>query len=181
MNKALVLTAVLLLASAPVRAQQSLSDQINAVDAVQQQQQQAEQAARQAEAQRAAQAAEAERRAEARAQASARKAAAQAHAAAVAARQKKEAEAVADKKRDQSYEDKLRELNLERQQLQLDAAKAHVARENEFIDQELKAQAAHTDVVKSQADANRNLSTGTKDYLEKTGDAEIKSQEGLFK
>ncbi|MGC6746505.1 DUF5384 family protein [Escherichia coli] len=38
---------------------------------------------------------------------------------------------------------------------------------NDFIEQELKERAAKTDVIQSEADANRNISTGSKDLLQK--------------
>jgi hypothetical protein len=96
-------------------------------------------------------------------------------------RQQKEAEAEADKKRDQGYQDQLRALDVQQKALAVEAEKARVARSNEYIDQELKEKAAQTDVIKSEADSNRDLSQGTKTLLEKTGDAEVKSQSGLFK
>jgi sulfur carrier protein ThiS len=102
-------------------------------------------------------------------------------AAAAARQQQKEAEAAADKKRDQTYQDQLRALDVQQRSLAVEAEKARVSRSNEYIDQELKAKAAETDVVKSQADSNRNLSEGAKTLLEKTGDAEVKSQSGWFK
>jgi len=138
--KKTILIAVFLLTSANVQAQ-SLTDQINAVDAVQEQQERA--------------------------------AAAQA--------QQRHAAALADKKRNQDYEDQLRAMDVQKKQLQVDMDKARVARANDYIDQELKAKSAETDVVKSQADANRDLSSGTKTLLEDTGEAEIKSQSGIFK
>ena len=148
MKKLLLLAAIL---PTTVYAQ-SLTDQINAVDAVQTQEELRQQAARNAEMhhierQRAAQA---------------------------VLDQKREDEKLSDKKRDQQYEDQLRALHVE-------ATKARVARENDYIDQELKEKAARTDVIKSEADVNRNLSEGTKSLMEKEGDADIKSQSGIFR
>lgn len=108
----------------------------------------------------------------------------------VAARQRQQAaEAAADKKRDQSYEDKLRELNIERQELELQARKTAAGRENDYIDSDLARRAAETDVIRSgaedlrsQADANRNVSSGVKHYLEQSGAAAIKkSESGSFR
>lgn len=87
-------------------------------------------------------------------------------AAANKARQDKlDAEASADKKRDQSYEDELRSLEIQKQKLALAKEEARVKRENEFIDQELKHKAAQTDVVQSEADANRNMTEGGRDLM----------------
>lgn len=81
------------------------------------------------------------------------------------------AEVAADKKRDQSYEDELRSLEIQKQKLALAREETRVKRENEYIDQELKNQAAHTDVIKSQADANRNISEGGRDLMKSEGKA----------
>lgn len=139
-------------------AQQSLHDQINAVEEVQEQNEAESRAAQEAQQRHLA----------------VQKAAAE------DLKRQKAAQAAADKKRDQEYEDKLRELDLQSKSLEVEGQKARVARANEYIDQELKEKAATTDVIKSQADASRNLSEGTKDFLEKSGDAAVKKQSGLF-
>jgi hypothetical protein len=41
--------------------------------------------------------------------------------------------------------------------------------EDEFIDRDLAQQRAQTDVVQSLADANRNISLGTKAFLQQSG------------
>ncbi len=84
---------------------------------------------------------------------------------------KLEAEIAADKKRDQDYEDQLRQLELENRKLELEAKRARVNRANDFLDQELKERAAQTDVIQSEADARRNISTGTKELLQSEGKA----------
>ncbi|ENG9096174.1 TPA: hypothetical protein J1222_000002 [Escherichia coli] len=84
---------------------------------------------------------------------------------------KLEAEMAADKKRDQDYEDQLRQLELENRKLELEAKRARVNRANDFLDQELKERAAQTDVIQSEADARRNISTGTKELLQSEGKA----------
>lgn len=93
----------------------------------------------------------------------------------------RKAEMLAEKQRDQAHEDKLRDLDVQERALQIEAEKARVARQNDFIDQELKERAAVTDVIKSHADANRNLSEGTKTLLEKKGEAEVKKESGMFR
>lgn len=98
------------------------------------------------------------------------------------ARQEKiDAEAVKDKKRDQSYEDELRSLEIQKQKLALAKEEARVKRENEYIDQELKQKAAQTDVVQSEADANRNVSEGGRDLLKSEGKARENETGGWFK
>jgi hypothetical protein len=64
--------------------------------------------------------------------------------------------------------------------LELQAAKARVDRANDLINAELKRTDAQTDVIQSQADANRNISSGAKVLLERTGEAEVKKQSGVF-
>lgn len=100
--------------------------------------------------------------------------------AAAAKRAKIEAEAKADKQRDQSYEDKQRDLELRRQELALKREEARVNRENDYIDQELRAASAASDVVKSEADANRAAAQGVKTLLEKEGEARVKKESGWF-
>lgn len=97
-----------------------------------------------------------------------------------ARREKVAAEAAADKKRDQSYEDELRSLEIQKQKLALAREEARVKRENEYIDQELKNQAAHTDVIKSQADANRNISEGGRDLMQSEGKARVEKASSWF-
>lgn len=97
------------------------------------------------------------------------------------ARQDKlDAEASADKKRDQSYEDELRSLEIQKQKLALAKEEARVKRENEFIDQELKHKAAQTDVVQSEADANRNMTEGGRDLMKSVGKAEENKSDSWF-
>lgn len=87
---------------------------------------------------------------------------------------KRDAEIAADKKRDREYEDKLRAIELEKQRLELEAKTARVKRENEFLDQDLKERAARTDAIQSEADARRNISTGSKELLQSEGKAREK-------
>ncbi|HIH9049513.1 TPA: DUF5384 family protein [Escherichia coli] len=86
-------------------------------------------------------------------------------------KEKLEAEMAANKKRDQDYEDQLRQLELENRKLELEAKKARVNRANDFLDQELKERSAQTDVIQSEADVRRNISTGTKELLQSEGKA----------
>lgn len=102
-------------------------------------------------------------------------------AAAVAAEHARQlAEYQSDKKRDQSYEDELRQLEIAQRKLALKREAARVEREDEFIDQDLKARAARTDVIQSEADATRNLSTGGRDLMQSEGQARVKKASGWF-
>ena len=66
--------------------------------------------------------------------------------------------------------------------LDIQSKKTQVSRENDIIDSKLNAQKAKTDLTQSEADANRNLSTGTKTLLEKEGNAaELKGQAAVKK
>jgi Family of unknown function (DUF5384) len=171
--------ALVLVAVAPAASLgQTLQDQITAVYQAQQ-----EQEARQRTAYAAQQAAIRRAHEEELAVQKARLAQA-------AARQREQAvEVAADKKRDQSYEDKLRELNIQRQELELQAQKTVGSRENDYINSDLARRAAETDVIRSgaeklrsQADANRNVSSGVKDYLDQSGAAAVKKAEsGTFR
>ena len=109
-----------------------------------------------------------------------RRANAQAAANKKARQDKLDAEATADKKRDQSYEDELRSLEIQKQKLALAKEEARVKRENEFIDQELKHKAAQTDVVQSEADANRNMTEGGRDLMKSVGKAEENKSDSWF-
>ncbi|CTV35707.1 DUF5384 family protein [Escherichia albertii] len=121
-----------------------------------------------------------ERQRRANAQAAANKKAAAAAAARQARQDKLDAEATKDKQRDQGYEDELRSLEIQKQKLALAKEEARVKRENEYIDQELKRQAAHTDVVQSEADANRNMSEGGRDLMKSAGKAEENKSDSWF-
>lgn len=136
----------------------------------------AEKSAQQAQARAAAKAkAAAAAKAKAKAQALAKE-----REKAEAIRQREYQEYMADKKRDQSYEDELRLLELEERKLELARKKARVKREDDFIDQELKRENARTDVIQSEADVNRNISSGSKTLLEKEGEARVKKESGFF-
>ena len=83
-------------------------------------------------------------------------------------------------KRDQSYEDELRSFRDSETKLALAKEEARVKRENEFIDQELKQKAAQTDVVQSEADANRNMTEGGRDLMKSVGKAEENKSDSWF-
>lgn len=82
--------------------------------------------------------------------------------------------------REESFEDELRALELEERRLALQAKKAKVVRANDYIDAELRDSAARTDVIQSEADATRNVSSGAKSLMEDTGEAEVNRSNSLF-
>jgi hypothetical protein len=141
--KTLIVTAALMGLATPCFAQTYLDSQVAAVAAaqnlnwsIQQQQAAAEQ--------------EAEVRAEHRAW---------------AAQQQRYAAARADRLRDQVYTDQLRSIQIQEEQTQLEMDMAKAARANAYVDQELSRDKAETDVIQSNADANRNVSEGIRTYL----------------
>lgn len=137
----------------------------------------AEKAERQAEL--AAQRAHEQKMAKIAAAQRAKQAAAQA-----AARQAKENERLADKAREQSYEDELRALALEEKRMELAHKKAMLEAQSKaadkYVEQDLNVRKAATDVIQSQADANRNVTEGIRDNLQKNGDAQIKQAGKLW-
>ncbi|MED9013291.1 DUF5384 family protein [Escherichia marmotae] len=178
MKKVFLCAAILAAVSSPAFAS-SLQDQLSAVAEAEQQGKNEEQrqhdewvAERNREIQQ-----EKQRRANAQAAANKRAAAA---ADKKARQDKRDAEFTADKKRDQSYEDELRNLEIQKQKLALAKEEARVKRENEFIDQELKHKAAQTDVVQSEADANRNMTEGGRDLMKSVGKAEENKSDSWF-
>lgn len=135
------------------------------------------------ETERLRQAAAAEQRAEAREAAARQQRAASQRAAAQRAAEKQQAQAAEHKRvqtREEAYEDDLRALELEERRLALQAKKAKVARANDYIDAELRDSAARTDVIQSNADSARNVTSGAKSLLEDSGKAEVKRAGSLF-
>lgn len=81
----------------------------------------------------------------------------------------------------ESYQNQLREIDLQQKKLQLQTQQTRVSRENEAIDQQLKREAAKTDLIQAQADSQRNLSEGSKSLMEDVGKAKVKDSGGWFK
>ena len=75
--------------------------------------------------------------------------------------------------REEGFEDELRALELEERRLALQAKRARAARTNDYIDAELRDNAARTDVIQAEADSARNVTSGAKSLLEDTGKAEV--------
>lgn len=162
--KSRYLGLALLLAAAPALA--GPFDQLQQIEA---QQKQAEEA-RRAEQKRAYDAEMAKQRAQAQAAARKREAVAE----------QKRAEQKRLQTRDEKFVDEERAMALEERRLKLDAMKARTARTNDYIDAELREKAARSDVIQSEADANRNISTGAKSLMESTGDAEVNKSKSWF-
>jgi hypothetical protein len=173
--KHIVLGSALALLSLPALANQF--DQLYQIE------QETKQAQANAEAERIRQAAAEQASAEARDAANRRQRAAAQQAAAqqaAAKRQVQEAENQRVRSREESFEDELRALELEERRLELQAKRARTARANDYIDAELRESAAKTDVIQSDADASRNLSSGTKALLEDSGKAGVNRSNRLF-
>ena len=82
--------------------------------------------------------------------------------------------------RNREIQPEIRSLEIQKQKLALAKEEARVKRENEFIDQELKHKAAQTDVVQSEADANRNMTEGGRDLMKSVGKAEENKSDSWF-
>ena len=82
--------------------------------------------------------------------------------------------------REEGFEDELRALELEERRLALQAKRARTARANDYIDAELRDSAARTDVIQSEADSARNVTSGAKSLLEDSGKAEVNRSSRLF-
>ncbi|MGB4072454.1 DUF5384 family protein [Pseudomonas sp.] len=173
--KQIVLGSVLTLLALPALANQF--DQLYQIE------QETKQAQANAEAERIRQAAAEQARAEARDEANRRQRAASQQAAAqkaAAQRQVQDAENKRVRTREEGFEDELRALELEERKLELQAKRARAARANDYIDAELRESAAKTDVIQSDADASRNVTSGTKALLEDAGEAEVNRSNRLF-
>ncbi|MBV8093710.1 MAG: DUF5384 family protein [Acetobacteraceae bacterium] len=87
-------------------------------------------------------------------------------------------EAAADKRREQQFEDRVRELAIREKELELKQLEARTKREDEYIDQDLARQRAATDVVQSQADGNRQVSSGIRTFLQGAGGTTTQVEHG---
>lgn len=145
--------------------------------------QQTKQAEANLETERLRKAAADQARAESRDAAARQQRAAAQRAASAQAAARQQAQAVENKRvqaREEGFEDELRALELEERRLNLQAKKAKVARSNDYIDAELRDSAARTDVIQSNADASRNVTSGAKSLLEDAGKAEVNRSSKLF-
>ena len=173
--KHIVLGSVLALLAMP-----TLAGQFDNLYQIEQQTKQAEAAA---EAERLRQAAAERSREEARSAADRRQRAVAQQAAqqrALEQRKTQETEHKRVQTREEGFEDELRALELEERRLALQAKRARTARANDYIDAELRDSAARTDVIQSEADSARNVTSGAKSLLEDTGKADVNRSSRLF-
>jgi hypothetical protein len=82
--------------------------------------------------------------------------------------------------RAEAREDEAHALDIEERKLKLQTLKAKADRSNDYIDAELRSSAAKADVVQSEADANRTISSGTRALLEDTGKASVNKSNKWF-
>ena len=85
------------------------------------------------------------------------------------AAREQQARAAKERARTQAYEDEQRRLDLMERKADLAGRRARADRSNDYIDRELSREDAKTNVVNSNADANRNLSEGGRDMLRGVG------------
>ncbi|WP_085727591.1 DUF5384 family protein [Pseudomonas sp. R37(2017)] len=173
--KHIVLGSALVLLAMP-----TLAGQFDNLYQIEQQTKQAE-AANQAE--RLRQAAADQAREDARIAADRRQRAAAQQAAAQRAAEQRKSQEIEHKRvqtREENYEDELRALELEERRLALQDKRARTARANDYIDAELRNSAARTDVIQSEADSARNVTSGAKSLLEDAGKAEVNRSSRLF-
>lgn len=173
--KHIVLGSVLALLAMP-----TLAGQFDNLYQIEQQTKQAEAAA---EAERIRQAAAERSREEARSAADRRQRAVAQQAAQQRALEQRKTQELEHKRvqtREEGFEDELRALELEERRLALQAKRARTARANDYIDAELRDSAARTDVIQSEADSARNVTSGAKSLLEDSGKAEVNRSSRLF-
>ncbi|TAM85644.1 MAG: hypothetical protein EPN41_11770 [Candidimonas sp.] len=80
--------------------------------------------------------------------------------------------------KDAAYQEQLRALAIKNRELDLQTKELEVKRTNDKIDQNLKRETAETDLIQSRADATRNISRGAGTLLNDTGAAKIKKASG---
>lgn len=87
----------------------------------------------------------------------------------LAAQREQQARAARERARTQAYEDEQRRLDLMERKADLATRRAKADRSNDYIDRELSREDAKTNVINSNADANRNISEGGRDMLKGVG------------
>ena len=173
--KHIVLGSVLALLTMP-----TLANQFDNLHQIEQQTKQAEAAS---EAERIRQASAERARDEARSAADRRQRAVAQQAAQQKAFEQRKTQELEHKRvqtREEGFEDEVRAMDLEERRLALQAKRARAARTNDYIDAELRDSAARTDVIQSEADSARNVTSGAKSLLEDTGKAEVNRSSRLF-
>ena len=74
-----------------------------------------------------------------------------------------------ERARNRAFEDEQRRLDLMDRKADIAARRARADRSNDYIDRELSREDAKTNVINSNADANRNLSEGSRDLMRGIG------------
>lgn len=186
MIKRLIVSTCLLFGTVAIA--QTQQEQLNNLNAAQNQIQaaeqarQAEMARQQYEAQQQAEKRAAQQRAQQqKAQAEQRALQQEREARAEQAARERQYEQQKDKEREQAYQDKLRQQVLEARDAELAMKKAKAKRADDFAEQELNREKAKTDVIQSEADATRNISEGGKNLLTGQGQGAAKANSGWFK
>ena len=173
--KHIALGSVLALLTMP-----TLANQFDNLHQIEQQTKQAEAAS---EAERSRQATAERARAEARSAAERRQRAVSQQAAQQKASEQRKTQEIEHKRvqtREEVFEDEQRALDLEERRLAIQAKRARAARTNDYIDAELRNDAARTDVIQAEADSARNMTSGAKSLLEDAGKAEVNRSNRLF-
>ena len=173
--KYIALGSVLALLTMP-----TLANQFDNLHQIEQQTKQAEAAS---EAERSRQATAERARAEARSAAERRQRAVSQQAAQQKASEQRKTQEIEHKRvqtREEGFEDEQRALDLEERRLAIQAKRARAARTNDYIDAELRNDAARTDVIQAEADSARNMTSGAKSLLEDAGKAEVNRSSRLF-
>lgn len=92
-----------------------------------------------------------------------------------------------DRAQKKSQQARLFELEIQAKQIELQSAKARANRTDDFIDSELARDSAMTaqeiaraDAIQSEADANRNISSGVKTLLEKEGESKVEESSSFW-
>ena len=173
--KHIVLGSVLALFTMP-----TLANQFDNLHQIEQQTKQAEAAS---EAERIRQASAERARDEARSAADRRQRAVAQQAAQQKAFEQRKTQELEHKRvqtREEGFEDEVRAMDLEERRLALQAKRARAARTNDYLDAELRDSAARTDVIQSEADSARNVTSGAKSLLEDTGKAEVNRSSRWF-
>jgi len=177
MRKTSILVGLLVIGgSAQAQQVPDLSSQINAVGTAVNQERADRQAALDAQAQAQA-AADAQARAD---QARAQREAAADRRRAQDRLDREQAARAAKAAKDDAYRDANRDLDLQERKLMLQAEQVRANRENDVINAELKRANAQTDVIQSNADANRNVSSGMKSYLDQSGKAAVQKSSSWY-
>ena len=96
-------------------------------------------------------------------------------------RKQEAAKAEKQRLRAQAYEDEMLRLDLQERKAEVATRRARADRANDYIDRELSREDASTDVIRSHADASRNLSQGGKELMKGLGKGAENEGKNWFK